>query len=145
MEQSSRDQPWYSIPYWSSLVENISSLLWSKIKQPQNHCSDFLRAFAVNQIVQTLVSAQNFQWSVLMYGNVIVYVSVKSDDEVEQDIGNDNACWRQYSILPIKKIFSILSGWSFSNALVSSLVDFQSSAGSTPSQLVQATVILLLD
>ena len=80
-----------------------------------------------------------------MYVNVIVYVSVKSDNEVEQDIGNDNACWRQYSILPIKKIFSILSGWSFSNALVSSLVDFQSSAESTPSQLVRATVILLLD
>ena len=58
IELSSRDQPWYSIPYWSWLGENIiSSLLWSKIKQPQNHCSDFLRAFAVNQIVKTLVSA----------------------------------------------------------------------------------------
>ena len=49
----------------------ISSLLcgW-KISQPQNQCLNLLLARAVNQIVQTLVSADYFQWNAPMYVNV---------------------------------------------------------------------------
>ena len=49
----------------------ISSLLcgW-KNSQPQNQCSNLLLARAINKIVQTLVSAEYFQWSALMYVNV---------------------------------------------------------------------------
>ena len=41
-----------------------------KISQPQNQYSNFLPARVVNQIVQTLVSAEYFRWSALMYVNI---------------------------------------------------------------------------
>ena len=41
-----------------------------KISQPQNQYSNFLLARVVNQIVQTLVSAEYFRWSALMYVNI---------------------------------------------------------------------------
>ena len=46
------------------------SVVWLEISQPQNQYSNFLLARAVNQIVQTLVSAEYFRWSALMYVNI---------------------------------------------------------------------------
>ena len=47
-----------------------SPLCGLKISQPQNQYSNFLLARAVNQIEQTLVSAEYFRWSALMYVNI---------------------------------------------------------------------------